>query len=60
MRSPAISVILPFFRNPLVVEAVDSILSQTFGDFELIAIDDCSGNGVADLLKDISDPGSDS
>jgi glycosyltransferase involved in cell wall biosynthesis len=55
MRSPAITVILPFFRNPLVVEAVDSILSQTFRDFELIAIDDCSGNGVADLLKDISD-----
>jgi glycosyltransferase involved in cell wall biosynthesis len=56
MRSPAISVILPFFRNPLVVEAVDSILAQTFPNFELVAIDDCSGNGVADLLKDISDP----
>jgi glycosyltransferase involved in cell wall biosynthesis len=39
-----------------VREAVDSILAQTFQDFELIAIDDCSDNGVADLLADIADP----
>ena len=56
MNSPAVSVVLPFYRNPLVREAVDSILSQTFRDFELIALDDCSGNGVADLLADIRDP----
>jgi glycosyltransferase involved in cell wall biosynthesis len=56
MSSPTVSVILPFFRNPLVAEAVSSILAQTFVDFELIAIDDCSGNGVADLLRGISDP----
>jgi len=56
MSDPIVSVILPFFRNPLVVEAVQSILAQTFRDFELIAIDDASGNGVADLLKDIDDP----
>lgn len=48
--------ILPFYRNPLVREAVDSILSQTFRDFELIAIDDCSGNDVISCLKDIDDP----
>lgn len=56
MSAPTVSVVLPFFRNPLVVEAVGSILSQTFQDFELIAIDDCSGNGVADLLRSIDDP----
>jgi len=56
MTLPLVSVILPFYRNPLVREAVESILGQTYPEFELIAIDDCSGNGVADLLKDISDP----
>lgn len=56
MADPIVSVILPFYRNPLVVEAVQSILGQTFGNFELIAIDDASGNGVADLLKSIDDP----
>lgn len=54
--APTVSVVLPFFRNPLVVEAVRSILGQTWTDFELIAIDDCSGNGVADLLRGIDDP----
>jgi glycosyltransferase involved in cell wall biosynthesis len=56
MPEPIVSVVLPFFRNPLVVEAVRSILSQTFRDLELIAIDDASGNGVAELLKEIDDP----
>ncbi len=56
MTEPTVSVVLPFYRNPLVVEAVKSILDQGFGDFELIAIDDCSGNGVADLLRSIDDP----
>lgn len=54
--SPVVSVVLPFYRNPLVKEAVRSILAQSFTDFELIAIDDCSGNGVADLLREIDDP----
>ncbi|HNY32869.1 MAG TPA: glycosyltransferase family 2 protein [Fibrobacteria bacterium] len=53
---PLVSVVLPFFRNPLVVEAVESILNQTFRDFELLAIDDCSGNGVARLLDKFDDP----
>lgn len=53
---PDISVILPFYRNPLVREAVESILAQSFRNFELLAIDDCSGNGVADCLADITDP----
>ena len=56
MTQPLVSVVLPFYRNPLVVEAVDSILAQTLGDLELIAIDDGSDNGVADLLRGIQDP----
>lgn len=56
LAAPTVSVVLPFFRNPLVLEAVRSILAQTWTDFELIAIDDCSGNGVADLLRGIDDP----
>lgn len=56
MAPPLVSVVLPFYRNPLVLESVESILSQTFHDLELIAIDDCSGNGVADVLSKITDP----
>lgn len=56
MNPPIVSVVLPFYKNPLVVEAVRSILAQSLRDIELIAVDDCSGNGVADLLKSIDDP----
>lgn len=56
MNAPLVSVVLPFFRDKLVVEAVDSILNQTFRDIELIAIDDGSDNGVSDLLRHIRDP----
>lgn len=56
MTSPTVSVILPFYRDPLVPEAVRSILSQSFGDLELIALDDGSDNGVAELLRPIDDP----
>lgn len=56
MTQPVVSVVLPFYRNPLVVEAVESILSQTLADLEVIAVDDGSDNGVAELLSTITDP----
>ena len=45
---PAISVILPCYKEDVSVyrEAVDSILNQTFSDFELLLILDCPDNHV--------------
>ncbi len=40
--------------GPYLRGAVDSILTQTFGDFELIAIDDGSTDGSADLLDEMA------
>jgi glycosyltransferase involved in cell wall biosynthesis len=49
--SPAISVILPAFNAAAYVqEAVVSILEQTFGDFELILIDDGSSDETPAIL----------
>jgi len=45
-QKPKISVILPFYNaKAFLVEAIDSVLNQTFTDFELILIDDNSSDG---------------
>lgn len=46
------SVLLPVYnREKYVRQAVDSVLNQTFTDFELLAIDDGSTDRSAEILK---------
>ncbi len=43
MRNPSVSVIIPVFnRKKLFTEAVESVVNQSFSNFELIVADDCS------------------
>lgn len=54
--NPVISVIMPVFNCVTYIEeAVNSILNQTFADFELIIIDDASTDGTAAILKKFTD-----
>ena len=57
MKNPKISVILPF-RNAsnTLRRAIDSILNQTFRNFELILINDGSDDHPIDILSDFDDP----
>lgn len=51
---PEISVILPTFRrgdNGLFQKSVDSLLNQTFKNFELIIIDDASTDSTAEHIR---------
>ncbi len=54
---PRASVILPVYNNvDFVLEAIHSILVQTYSDFELIVIDDGSTDGSTFLISQITDP----
>ena len=56
-KCPTVSVIMPVFNcDPYINEAIDSILNQTFVDFELIIIDDGSTDKTYDFLLSIDDP----
>ena len=56
VMSPQVSVILPTFnRADLLPRSVDSVLEQTFGDFELIIVDDGSTDNTAAIVRDHKD-----
>ena len=47
-----VSVVMPVYNAERTVEAaINSVLSQTYRDFELIIIDDCSFDGTADVAR---------
>ena len=49
---PRVSILMPVYNAlPFLREAVDSMLTQTMGDFELVAIDDGSTDGTEPVLQ---------
>ena len=52
MTAPMISVVMPVYNaEKYVAEAVESILQQTYTDFEFIIIDDCSTDNSYGILQ---------
>jgi glycosyltransferase involved in cell wall biosynthesis len=57
MKPPKISVIIPVYNGERFVrDAIDSILHQTFADFELIIINDGSSDSSANIILSYADP----
>jgi len=54
--SPLVSILMPVYKTaPFLKEAMDSILSQTFTDFELIVLNDCSPDNADEILDTYDD-----
>lgn len=52
-----ISVIMPAYNaDKYIAEAIDSILGQTFGDFEFIILNDCSQDRTEEIILSYNDP----
>jgi glycosyltransferase involved in cell wall biosynthesis/GT2 family glycosyltransferase len=57
-RQPTVSVIIPTFNGAqYIVEAIQSVLNQTFQNFEIIVIDDGSTDITASLLESWANQG---
>lgn len=51
-RTPNLSIVMPVFNHPRELEVmVDSILSNTYGDWELLAVDDGSQSDTIEMLE---------
>lgn len=56
-NTPLVTVLLPAYNaGPYLREAVDSVLAQTFKDFELLVINDGSTDNTAEILASYDDP----
>ena len=48
--TPKVSIVMPAYKaEEYVGEAIDSVLKQSFSDWELIVVDDCSADKTADI-----------
>ncbi|MBR1807747.1 MAG: glycosyltransferase [Selenomonadaceae bacterium] len=51
-KIPAVSVIIPLYNaEKYIGECLDSILAQTFADFEVVVVDDCSTDSSAAIVE---------
>ncbi len=56
MTTPAISVLIPSYNHAAFLrEAIDSVLRQSFSDFELIIIDDASSDISSEIIESYRD-----
>lgn len=55
MKKPLFSILMPAYNVAKYIrEAVESIQKQSFEDWELIIVDDCSKDNTADIIKELA------
>lgn len=51
-----VSFIMPAYKAAYLAEAIGSIIAQTYGDWELVVVDDCSPEGLEPIVRKFDDP----
>ena len=52
MNAPRVSVLLTAYnREVYIASSIESVLAQTFEDFELVVVDDCSQDGTVEIAR---------
>jgi glycosyltransferase involved in cell wall biosynthesis len=56
-KNPKVTVFIPVFnREHYIGDAIESILAQTFSDFEILLVDDGSTDSSTEKIRSFSDP----
>lgn len=57
MSNPTVSVLIGVYNEEQYIEAsLQSLLDQTFDDFEIIVVDDCSTDSSVEIIQSFDDP----
>ncbi len=57
INMPLISIIVPLYNAEKYIETcINSILTQTFQNFEVIVVDDCSTDRSLEIVRNYQDP----
>ena len=55
--APKISVCIPVYNGSnYIAESIESVLAQTYKDFELIVVDNCSTDNTEEIVRNFNDP----
>lgn len=53
--TPLFSILIPAIKTRFLRQAIESVLAQTVGDFELVVVDDCGPDSVLDVISCFGD-----
>ena len=55
MNLPLVTIAIPAYKTEFLAQAIHSAMMQTYNNFEIIVVDDCSPNGVRAVIEEFND-----